>query len=323
MKNRVLALLLCGAMVASLAGCTVTGRDEPSGSAPVATPTQTEPAAPSSTTGTEPSTAPVVAPVTLDAAGTLGDYAAEIKDFVLTKDYSGKPAIVITYSFTNNSEDATSAMVALIGSAYQNGVQLGSTIIADDKIYNFSNSMLDIKAGGSLDIQAAYSLTSETAPVEFELSELISFSEDALGKTYEIAAGGVTEPATIDVPADAATGKVGDFEVSIISMTTGKDYEDKDCVTIVYGFKNNGAAAESFATACMGKAYQDSVQLATAIVTGTTVSDAVQSLTKVKPGAAILVTQSYLTTSASDVEVEVAELFSFSDEKVARTFAMG
>lgn len=323
MKNKVLALLLCGAMALSLTGCTVTeSGDTPSGSAPVDPPKQSEPAVPSPSESTEAS-ASVVAPAALEAAGALGDYSADIKDFVLAKDYNGKPAIVITYTFTNNSENATSAMVALVESAYQNGVQLDGAIVTDDKVYSSSNSMLEIKTGGSLDIQAAYTLTSDTAPVEFELSELVSFSDEVLGKTFEIAAGGVTEFATIDVPADAVTGKVGNFEISIISMTKAKDYEGKDCVTILYGFKNSGAETNSFALACSDKAYQDSVQLESAIVTDTTVSNALQTLTKVKPGAAILVTQSYLTTSTSDVEVEVAELFSFSNEKVERTFTMG
>lgn len=305
-----------------MTGCTATESGEkPSGSAPIAPPKQSEPATPPPSESAEAS-APVIAPATLKASGVLGGYSAEIKDFVLTKDYTGKPAIVITYTFTNSSEDATSAMVALIGTAYQNGVQLDSAIVTDDKVYNASNSMLDIKTGSSLDIQAAYTLTSEAAPVEFELSELISFSDEVLGKAFEIAPGGVTAPATIDVPAVAVTGKVGDFEISIIAMTKAKDYEGKDCVTILYGFKNNGVKTASFTLACTDKAYQDSVQLESAIVTDSTISNALQSLTKVKPGAAILVTQSYLTTSTSDVEVEVAELFSFSNEKIERAFIM-
>ena len=49
---------------------------------------------------------------TAEGVGDLGDFHVEVKSAVLTKDHDGAPVIVITYAWTNNSEDTTSAMVS-------------------------------------------------------------------------------------------------------------------------------------------------------------------------------------------------------------------
>lgn len=323
MKKKV-SVVLCSALcLGLLMGCVVNespknsdGKSAVSSQTPSVSPSPSN--APSETVGTVGKLEPAPA---LENSGTLGNYSAEIKDAVFTKDYKGKPAIVITYSFTNNGEGAKSAMVALNGVAYQNGVQLESAVITDSTLKNLENSMKDVKTGGTLDIQASYILSSETAPVEFELKEFISFSDEKLGKTFEIVPGGTTELATIDVPADAVSGSVNGFEVSIISCAEAKDYQGADAVVVTFGFKNNSNKTASFMTALSYSAYQDNVELSHATVTGTGLLDAL--LKNVKPGAAILVTAAYNTTSASPIEVEVGPLFSLSStDKVTRTFVV-
>jgi hypothetical protein len=321
MKKKSSVMLCCVLCLCMLIGCAVnktpSNSDNPESSKTPST-SQSASVAPSETT------APVIkqepAPA-LESSGPLGNYSAEIKESVLTKDYKGKPAIVITYSFTNNGEDAKSAMVALNGIAYQNGVQLESAVIADSTFKNIENSMKDVKTGGTLDIQASYLLSSETAPVEFELKEFISFSDDMLGKTFEIAPGGTTELATIDVPADAVSGSVNGFEVSIISCAEAKDYQGADAVVVTFGFKNNSNKTANFMTALSYSAYQDNVELSHATVTGVGLADALMK--NVKPGAAILATAAYNVTSASPIEIEVEPLFSLSStDKVTRTFTI-
>ncbi len=117
--------------------------------------------------------------------GDLGDYYVEIKDAKLARDYENNPAIVITYSWTNNSEDTTSAMAALIGKAFQDGVELETAIIADNSVYDVDNYMKEIRPGATLDVQLAYVMTSETSTVEYEISELISFSGDTVTKNFD------------------------------------------------------------------------------------------------------------------------------------------
>ncbi len=117
---------------------------------------------------------------TAEGVGDLGDFHVEVKSAVLTKDHDGAPVIVITYAWTNNSEDTTSAMVSIYEKAFQDGVQLESAFLFDNPNYDSGTSSKDVRPGTTLDIQRAFVMTSETAPVEFELSEAFSWSDDKL-----------------------------------------------------------------------------------------------------------------------------------------------
>ncbi len=120
-----------------------------------------------------------------EGSGDLGDYHVEIKGAALAQDYDGNPAIVVTYSWTNNSEETTSAMSSLMEKAFQDGVQLESAIIGDDSVCDSESSMKEIRPGTTLDVQQAYILTSDTSTVEFEISEFISFSDDVITKNFD------------------------------------------------------------------------------------------------------------------------------------------
>lgn len=111
-------------------------------------------------------------------SGDLGDSYVEIKSADLTTDYEGNPAIIITYSWTNNSDETTSAMVSTSEKAFQDGVELDTALILSDS-YDSSASMKDVRPGSTIDVQCAFVLSNQTSNVEFELSELFSFSKNA------------------------------------------------------------------------------------------------------------------------------------------------
>lgn len=247
MKKRIVSFILSVLMLCSLTACgsptpTTSGATQSNDAAatPITVPAATTPA-----------------PVTLEDAGTLGDYDVQIHDFKLANDYAGKPAILIGFSFTNNSEENESVMFALSYKAYQNGVQLDSAIIMDNSVYNADDLMKDVQPGASIDVVAAYSLSSETAPVEFEVEEIISFSDEMLGKTFEIAEGGVTELSV--APGSDTAQTIDDYAVSIISYKIGEDYQGKKAIIFDLGFTNNGDKATSFALAIDFSAFQDGV----------------------------------------------------------------
>jgi uncharacterized lipoprotein YehR (DUF1307 family) len=121
------------------------------------------------------------------SSGTLGDYDFAIKDYKLVKDYEGKDAILINVKFTNNGEDATSFMVAGDLEVFQDGVELESTVTTGKNSENTDNDDKDIKTGASIDCAEVFVLKNKTSPVEAELSEFISFSDDKLVKTFNIA----------------------------------------------------------------------------------------------------------------------------------------
>jgi hypothetical protein len=163
--KKLLTVVLSLALVICLAACGSTAGQ--AGSAPVD----------SGTSDLSASTAPSTV-----GEGDLGEYHVAITGFSLGKTYDGKDAIIVTYDFTNNSANAQSATVALYCKAFQDGVQLDSAYISggDD------NESKDIKSGVTLSCQCSFALDNMTSPVELEISELISFSDDIVTETFDI-----------------------------------------------------------------------------------------------------------------------------------------
>lgn len=177
MKKRIAILSLALALCMGLAACG--GETDGDGQAPSSAPAETQGAE------TAPADAGDSEGGEQVGSGDLGDYHVEIKGAALAEDYEGKPAIVITYAWTNNSEDTTSAMVAVAEKAFQDGVQLETAIVMNDDVYDSGTGMKEVRPGTTLDIQCAYLLTSETSTVEFEITEWISFSDDVVSMDFE------------------------------------------------------------------------------------------------------------------------------------------
>lgn len=192
-------------------------------------------------------------------------------------------------------------------------MQLDSAIIMDNSVYNADDLMKDVQPGASIDVVAAYSLSSETAPVEFEVEEIISFSDEMLGKTFEIAEGGVTELSV--APGSDTAQTIDDYAVSIISYKIGEDYQGKKAIIFDLGFTNNGDKATSFALAIDFSAFQDGVELETAILHDDDLSGS--SIRDVKPGAGIETMAAFvLTNDTSPVEIEIKPFLSFSSDEI-------
>ena len=111
-------------------------------------------------------------------------YVVTIDGSTVTTDYEGKPAIIVDYTFTNNSDDATSFAVACSQKAFQNGVQLETAVVLDD----LGNGYLaEIKPGATTSARMAYSLADES-DVTVEVKELISFDDTILAEaTFPVA----------------------------------------------------------------------------------------------------------------------------------------
>ena len=114
--------------------------------------------------------------------GQIGDYVCTIKSAEKCKNWSGKDAIKITYSFTNNSNDAESFDLALTDEAYQDGIGLETTFLdgGSDEL----GLDVKVKPGTTKEVSKIYLLRDDTTKIDIEISELVSFSDDKL--TYEI-----------------------------------------------------------------------------------------------------------------------------------------
>ena len=85
-----------------------------------------------------------------------GDYVVTIDGFKVFKDYDGESALIVDFTFTNNSDKAANFMFATNAKAFQDGIELETAIISDAKVYDSGAAMKDIKPGKSLKIGRAH-----------------------------------------------------------------------------------------------------------------------------------------------------------------------
>ena len=117
----------------------------------------------------------------------LGNYNVEIKSCRIAEDYEGKPIAIVTYSFTNNDDDAASFIFTFEYKAYQNGIGLNECYFADDSAnYSSDNQLKEIKKGATLDVEVAYVLNDTVTNIEIEVSELISWDDDVVTKIFKL-----------------------------------------------------------------------------------------------------------------------------------------
>ena len=115
---------------------------------------------------------------------TIGDFKCVVKEAKICKNWEGKDAVKITYSFTNNSSDSASFDIALDDEVYQDGIQLESSFISsDDDDWGID---VKIKPGMSKDVSKVYILRDKNTDLEVEISELISFSDDKIVTTVKL-----------------------------------------------------------------------------------------------------------------------------------------
>jgi hypothetical protein len=112
-------------------------------------------------------------------SGTLGSYKAKIESYVLTKDTYGKDAVIINYTWANDSKKDISFITAITDKVYQNGVECKRAIITDDSVYHGYDSLKNVKRGDLLQVQLAYVLQDIKNPISVELMETASKDSNA------------------------------------------------------------------------------------------------------------------------------------------------
>ena len=121
----------------------------------------------------ETTAAQITAQEDKQAEGQIGNYLCTVKEAKLCKDWDGKDAVKITYSFTNNASEAESFDVALDDNVYQNGVGLETTWLDDEEDDNGID--VKIKPGTTKDVVKVYKLRDTKTELEVEIGEWLSF----------------------------------------------------------------------------------------------------------------------------------------------------
>ncbi len=132
---------------------------------------------------------------------------------------------------------------------------------------------------------------------------------------------GAASEATNSVTAqekEKTEGEIGDYICTVKSAEKCKDYLGRKAIKITYNFTNNSSDAQSFDMALKDEAYQDGVGLETTLLEGS--ADEVGLDVKVKPGTTKEVSKVYiLRDDSTQIELEISELISFSDDKLTYT----
>lgn len=111
-------------------------------------------------------------------SGDVGDYHIDITGAYIGKDYENNHALIVSYDWTNNSEETVSASTAVYEVAFQDGVQLDTAIVTGDSNYDSDASWKDVRPGTTITVQKAFVLTSDTSVVEFEVSEWLTWDSN-------------------------------------------------------------------------------------------------------------------------------------------------
>lgn len=112
-----------------------------------------------------------------EAAAPDSDYAVTIDGARLSTDYEGNECVIVTYTWTNNSEETTSAAAAVYAKVFQNGVQCETAFVTEDiDSTNYSN---DVRPGTSVSYEIGYEI-SDHSEIEVEVSELFSLDDTLL-----------------------------------------------------------------------------------------------------------------------------------------------
>lgn len=312
MGKKLIVLLMCLILVFSFAACGSSETTEPTQSTETIKNTEVNDtiimeAPPKETEAPE-------AP--LSESGALGDVEVSIGELEHVRDYFGDPAILIHFTFTNNSEENRNAMFSIDFTAYQNGVGLKDATILDDAIYDSSDLSKEIQPGTTIELAKAYTLSSDTAPIEVVVSESISLNNAKLGKTFEIAPGGTTVLSI--APGVENAVKIDRYAVSINSYNIAEGRNGEKVLILNMGYTNNNDIAAPFYSAIDVTTFQDGIELEKAYGLNPYIVDNSNNYVKVMPGAGVGVAEGFvLSSETSPVDIEISASFSFDDEKIA------
>lgn len=274
--------------------------------------------------------------VSVDAAIELG---VSNVSATWTKDYSGAPCIVVSYEWTNNGDDDSSALTVLDVDAFQGGVSCELAIGAENG-HDSGSSMLKLKPGATATVTNAFVLRDATSVVTVEFTKLfrdepkLEFQFDPSSAGLDV---GIAPETPIDIPETpsdlvettggedlpAGAGYVGEHYVETKEAILSTDYEGNPVIVVTFAWTNNSDKGLSSMSEIMAKCFQDGVELESAVgIMNDEILDGKPYMTEIKPGASVDVQRAFLLRDTSNpVLFEMDELFG-SDNPVSMTFTL-
>lgn len=119
-----------------------------------------------------------------EGEGVVGGCRIRIVSAEKGEDYAGNPVVIVTYEWSNNSEDSKTFATSFSAKVYQNGVECTSYTIVEG--VDSSKQLAEIKPGATLQVQEAYSISDES-DITVEVGPWISFDDEVVvTKTFSL-----------------------------------------------------------------------------------------------------------------------------------------
>lgn len=119
-------------------------------------------------------------------SATLEETAVSIEDAKVIED-EGRKLFIVSYKFTNKSDNAESFTSLMKSDAYQDGMSMARALVKSEiEGFEPDSTAEIIDAGKTITVQEAYVLTNETAPVEVVVKEFHSESGVSVSKTFNL-----------------------------------------------------------------------------------------------------------------------------------------
>lgn len=110
---------------------------------------------------------------TNSASSATSEYEVKIDKLERTTDVDGKPAILVTYTWTNNSSEPTMFLAAVSTRAMQSGVELQTALVQGG---DPAASTEEVQPGGSAVVTEAFALR-DSSDVTIECTDMFSMDE--------------------------------------------------------------------------------------------------------------------------------------------------
>lgn len=251
-----------------------------------------------------------------------GDYHVAIVGAEAFKDTDDKDAVRFYYTFTNNSDEITSAWWELSYEAEQEGYELVSTYASwDDDAPEYGNEDLEVMPGCTILCEEEFNFKPTGGELTFTLSD---YGDDPVTATFSDAANlpgrpEVWTPEIIEDPQTFAdyelTGSSDNLTVTFTDAETDT-YEGVDFIRIYMDVTNNTDEAESAMWLTNLTAFQDGVELSTReYIESNDTDDAYWD--DIEPGETLHVSYTWNLRTGSPVEITVKDYVDYSSDVLA------
>lgn len=250
----------------------------------------------------------------LPAAADWEDASVSILSAEQFTDSDGNPAVRFYYDYTNNSEDTTSAWMALGLKAYQDGYELvGAYASYEDDVPEYGNDSLDVRPGVTIRCVTEYTFKPDGGLIEFTISDYWNEDDELTAQfdpqnlpgrpAEDWTAATVADPQWL---AGLESGGVydDDYQISISKTEFITDSNGDPAIRVYFDYTNNSADTSTFFMSIYYRAMQDGIELST-IWPDQEVAEDENDSVDVAPGDSITTAEVYRLRSSSPVEIEV------------------